>query len=392
MANGIFFTKQFWPTVGGISEHSHQMAKHLTELGENITLLHYVSQGYEGDDEFDRNCGYPVVRFSSKVGTGRWYRDPWARTKLLATLLNEARRTEADYIVYNGWDGSPLFNASLAMAPRLLGVPAYVFIHSSSGIPPARSRLQALTLKALLRSAAGVITVSRWARPFLDRYNIKPGRAHVIRNGIDLREADSYLQRRDPDRFSHLDQALPIGYPNIVCVARLHPNKRMDRLIRVMPLVLEAVPEARLAIAGIGKEEEHLRQLIADSPAKNSITLLGLVTGDEKLECYARCSVFALTSDYESLGLVLLEAGAFGKPVVTTAVGGSQEAIEHGGTGLLVERCNSVALADAIVSLLKNPDDAHRMGENGRRRMETEFTWKQSAAKLRAITHEAIGQ
>ena len=106
MANGIFFTQQFWPSVNGVAEHSHQIAKHLTELGENITLLHHVRQGFLGDEEFDESCGYRVVRFSTKISTGGWYKDPWARRLLFTTLLKEARRIAADYVVYNRGGGT----------------------------------------------------------------------------------------------------------------------------------------------------------------------------------------------------------------------------------------------------------------------------------------------
>ena len=266
----------------------------------------------------------------------------------------------------------------------------FCFIHSSQGFPEPRSKLYDLTTRALLRSASGVITVSHWATPFLDRFKIGPDQLHVIHNGFDTREADDYLSRRNPDRFSHLDAKLPRDGPNILCVARLHPDKRIDRLIRVMPRVLEVVPGARLAIAGVGIEGDYLRNLIADSPAKDSISLLGLVTGDEKFECYARSSVFTLTSDYESFGLVLLEAGAFAKPVVATSIGGASEAIEQGKSGWLVEPGDSEALASSIVRLLTSPCEAQRMGENGRCRAEGEFTWTRSAEKLLRIANQAL--
>lgn len=389
MSSAIFFTKEFWPTVGGIGEHSHQMARHLTELGENVTLLHYVPYGYQGDAEFDRKCGYPVVRFSTKVGTGAWYRDPWARRELAAILVKEARRIGADYIVFNGFDGSPVFIASLLLAVRILGIPSFLFVHSSHGFPEPRSRLHRFATKTLLRSAAGVMTVSHWVTPFLDGFRINPERLHVIHNGVDLQKADFFQSMRNPERFARLDAALPSGEPNILCVARLHPNKRIDRLIRGMPRILARIPNARLAIAGIGGEEERLRELIADSPARHSITLLGLVTGDEKLECYARCAVFALPSDYESFGLVILEAHAFAKPVVATGVGGVREAVEHGVSGVVVEPGDEHALSDAIIRLLNDPEEARRVGENGRRRVESEFTWKHSAQKLLAVVLQA---
>ena len=366
------------------------MARQLTGLGECLTLPHHVPEGYRGDDEFDRTCGYPVVRFSTKIGSGAWYRDPWSRRLLVTTLLKEARRVDADYLIYNGWGGSPLFDASLTIAPRLLGIPAFLFVHARSRLPRTMSKLQSLTFGSLIRSAAGVITVCRVDAPALERFHVKPGRVHVVHNGVDLREVDSYLYSRNPNRFSRLDTALPIGQPNILCVARLHPDKRIDRLVRAMPRILASVPGARLAIAGIGDEEDRLRQLIGNSTAKDSIALLGLASGDMKLECYARSAVFALSSDNEGFPLVPLEAGAFGKPVVATSVGGVPEAVVSGESGLLVERDDDKALADAIVGLLIDPVEARRMGKNGRRRVESEYTWTRSAKKLRNVVHQAI--
>ena len=366
------------------------MARHLVELGENITLLHYVPDGYEGDEEFDRNCGYPVVRFSTKIGTGGWYKDPWARRLLVTTLVKEARRIDAEYIICNGWSGSPLLEVSLALAAKILRIPVFLFIHSSKGSPAVRSRLHGFTTNTLLRSAAGVITVSRWATPFLSGFRLKPERVHVIRNGVDFREADAYLGRRDPGRFSRLDAAFPEGSSVIFSVARLVRHKRFDRLIEVMPRVLAAVPGARLVIAGTGDEEERLREMIAESPASDSITMLGMVSPDEKFECYARSDVFALATDYEAFGLIFLEANAFGKPVVATRVGGVPEAVEHGVCGLLVEPGDSQALADAIIRLLSNSEEARRLGEGGRRRVETEFTWHHSAEKLLTIVNQAM--
>lgn len=394
MANGIFFTRHFWPTVGGVEEHSHQMARHLTELGENITLLHYVPEGFQGDAEFDRTCGYPVVRFSTKIGTGGWYRDPWTRTVLFTTLLRQARQTGADYVIYNGTGGNSLADASLAAVPRILGIPAFLYVHDGDELLKwmgMRSRFQSFLSNSLLRSVAGVLTVSHWNVPFLLSLNLKPERIDVIHNGFDFRETDSYLRRRNTVKFDRLDAAFPTACPVILSLSRLVPHKRIDRLIEVMPRVLASVPTAQLVIAGAGIEEDSLRRMAAESSTSDSITVLGAVTPEEKYECYARCDVFALATDHEGFGLIFLEANAFGKPVVGTSVGGVLEAVEDGVSGLLVEPCDSQALADALIGLLRGPDRARRMGEKGRRRVEAKFTWRQSAEKLRGIVHQAIG-
>ena len=395
MTNGIFFTKKFGPRIGGTREHSHQMARHLAELGENITLLHCVPDGYEGDKEFDESCGYPVVRFSTKIGTGGWYKDPLARRLLFTTLLREARRAEADYIIYNGWGGNPLFDASIAAVPRILGIPGFLFVHDAPVLERAlesSSRLQRSMFNWLLGSVAGVLTVSRWNLPRLERVGLNPERIHVIHNGFDVREADSFLGRRDPGSPNQLDAAFPKGTPVIFSVSQLKRYKRIDRLVEVMPRVLASVPDVRLVIAGTGEEEDHLRKMVDDSPARESITMLGLVSHEDKFEGYARCSVFALATDYEGFGLPFLEASAFRKPVVGTTVGGVPEAVEHGVSGLLVEPGDDKALSDAIIRLLSDAEEARRLGESGRHRVETEFTWKHSAAKLRAIVHKATRQ
>ena len=367
------------------------MAKHLTELGEDIALLHYVPEGYQGDEEFDRKCDWTIVRFSTKVGTGGWYRNPWARRELVTTVVGHARRASADYLIYNGWGGSPLFDLSLAAAAKILRIPAFLFVHSSHGFPEVRSKAHEFSTKALLRSAAGVITVCHWAIGFLDGFKVKPERIHVIHNGVDLAETDRYLRQRNPDAFARLDEALPRDRPTILAMSRLHSNKRIDRLVQVMPQILAAVPGARLAIAGVGEEEAHLRRLISKSSAEDSINLLGLVAGDEKFECLARSSVFALPSDYEAFPLAILEAAAFGMPVVATPVGGVPEAIDHLETGLLVQPDDDRALAEALIRLLSNPEEAQRMGENGRRRVEKEFTWTHSAERLLTLVEQSRG-
>ena len=393
MANGIFFTRDFSPDIGGVAEHSHQMVKHLAELGENITLLHYVSQGFPGDEGIDDSRGYRVVRFSTRIGTGRWYKDPWCRRLLFTTLLREARRVAADYVVYNRTGGNPLFDASLAAVPRILRIPAFIYVHDAPDMIRLwgmRSKLQVFASNWLYGSAAGVLTVSRYNLPLLEEARLNPGRIHVIHNGFDTREADAYLSRRDSRVMRRLDAAFPRTTPVILSVSRLVSHKRMERLIEVMPRVLASVPGAQLVIAGTGEEEDRLRKMVADSPARDSITMLGIVSREEKFEWYARCSVFALATDWEGFGLTFLEASSFRKPVVGTAVGGVPEAIEHGVSGLLVEPGDGKALADAIIRLLSDTEEARRLGECGRRRVETEFTWKQSAEKMRAVAHKEL--
>ena len=392
MATALIFADMFWPSVGGVPDHTHQLARHLTELGENVTVLTHMSATDPDDEEFDSTCGYDVARFRTKIGSGGWMRNPWHRRLLVTNTLKTARNIGADYLVYNGWEPTPIRNLSFALTQRSINIPAFIFIHSYNPQAWNRSKLMNLSSRAALRPAQGVICVCRYTTPFLDQFKVEPKRVHVVYNGVDLEQADCYLRRRRPDKFPQLDVSMPQNSPTILALCHLSARKGVDKIVRAMPHIVAEVTGARFAVAGSGEDEDRLKRLIADSPARDSIAMLGRVTGDEKLECYARCDLFALPSDDEAFPLVLLEAAAFAKPAVATTVGGVPEAVVHGETGLLVAPGDHDALANALVHLLKNPDEAKRMGRNARRRAESEFTWQRAARQFMAIAHAALGE
>jgi glycosyltransferase involved in cell wall biosynthesis len=105
----------------------------------------------------------------------------------------------------------------------------------------------------------------------------------------------------------------------------------------------------------------------------------------------AALDVLVLPSLSEALGLVLLEAGALGVPVVATAVGGIPEVVEDGVTGILVPPGQPDALADAVTRLLRDPERARAMGEAGRARVEREFTLERTIAGHLAVYESLLG-
>ena len=394
MPTGLIFARAIWPVIGGVEEHTHQLAKHLTELGENVTVMTHQRLDEPGDDEFDRTCGYPIVRMRTKIGMGGFLRDPWHRRLLVTGPVNVAREIGADYIVRNGWSTSPRVNISLTLAARILRIPTFLYFHTRNPDLTGNSRLEKLSSKLALKAAAGVLTGSENIADSIRRDLDRPQRVRAVHYGVDVRQADAYLLRRQPGRFPQLDDAMPLDAPTILTICRFEEGKGIDKVIRAMPRVVEEVPNACYAIAGLGEEEAYLKRLIAESPARDSITMLGPVSGDLKSECFARCSVFAMPSTYrgESFGIVFLEAASFRKPAVGALWGGIPEAVAHGETGLLVEPHDEEALANALIHLLKSPDEAHRMGENARRRAETQFTWWHTADKFRNIVSATLNR
>ena len=123
-------------------------------------------------------------------------------------------------------------------------------------------------------------------------------------------------------------------------------------------------------IVGDGPERGALETRIAQLGLGDRVHLLGFRTDIPEL--LAGCDLFVLPSLFEGLPLSILEAMAAGKAVVATAIGGNDEAVVDGVTGLLVPPADPEALADALRTLLREPERRRRLGEAGRRRAEAE--------------------
>ena len=127
MSSGLFVTKTFKPLMGGGEENAHQLTKHLNELGEPTTVLTPSRPGYtEVDKAFDESCGYPAVRFDTKVGSGQCL-TPFFYRRGLVEIVGGVRRANADYIMLNN-TGSTL-DLSALLASRLTKKPLFTVTH-----------------------------------------------------------------------------------------------------------------------------------------------------------------------------------------------------------------------------------------------------------------------
>ena len=168
----------------------------------------------------------------------------------------------------------------------------------------------------------------------------------LIYNGVDL------------DRFDHVEPCCTLrdeygmepGSQIVGVVARLEPEKGHQTLIEAWPHVLRTVPDAYLLIVGEGSRRDFLESWAAAHRVAHRVIFTG--RRDDVPAVTAALDVAVLPSWREAQGLSVLEAMALSRPVVASDVGGIPEMIENGVTGLLVERDNPVALADAIVRLL----------------------------------------
>jgi glycosyltransferase involved in cell wall biosynthesis len=166
----------------------------------------------------------------------------------------------------------------------------------------------------------------------------------------------------------------------VLFVGRLVERKGVSHLVAALARLDRDVP-ARLVIVGEGPERPRLEQEARRLGVADRVELRGRVSGDELAAAYASASVFVLPSvldargDTEGLGVVLLEAMHHGVPVVGSRIGGIPDIVVDGESGLLVPPGDAEALAGAIRALARDPVLAARLGEGGRERLRTHFSW-----------------
>ncbi len=193
-----------------------------------------------------------------------------------------------------------------------------------------------------------------------ERYGVPEAMVSVILNGIDIEHFTPH--DGEPDR----------GNPEVLCVARMVPDKDHETLIEAFRRLLARFPTARLHLVGEGP----LRRRILET-ARNRLPGQSFQwqPGCRDLRpLYRRAGLFALSSIQEGLPNVVLEAMACGLPVVATNVGGLREVVDDATTGLLVPPRDPAALADAMARLLLEPEKASVFGRAGRRRAVEHFS------------------
>ena len=221
-----------------------------------------------------------------------------------------------------------------------------------------------------------LVCVSEREREEAARLRI-PAQSVVVPNCVDVEwfAAQDDTARAEARAALGLDQA-----PTVVCVGRLCRQKGQDLLLRAWPRVTAAVPGARLVLVGDGPDEARLAM---DAPP--GVLLAGRT--DDPRPWYAAADVVALPSRWEGLALVLLEAMASARSVVTTDVGGAREALPAGG-GVVVPVEDTAELVAALVARLRDPGLAAAEGAAGRARACAVHDVRRSTARIRAIYEE----
>jgi phosphatidylinositol alpha-1,6-mannosyltransferase len=377
----LVFTTQFPPAVGGVETMSWQLSKQLQSMGEDIYIL---TPHISGAAEFDAGETLKIQRFPLSdpvtfMAKGK------QKLALISTLRQSVIDARADVVLCTGWDPCG-YIASIACvrSPR---IPYFLIAHGMElmQLPrgfAARHTKAWMRRKALL-GAERIIAVSSFTGDRVVELGVPKQRVSVVPNGVVLAEPQKTTSAANGDR------------KVLMTVSRLVPRKGHDTVLRALPQVLEQLPDAIYRIVGTGPELPRLQALSRQLQLDQHVEFYGQVSDSERERLLSECNVFVLATretptDFEGLGIAVLEAMQKGKPVVVTRAGGVPEIVDHGRTGLVVEADDPETLARAMVDLLQDPVRASAMGRNAESVVRERFGWnmiaKQYLAEMKATT------
>ncbi len=232
------------------------------------------------------------------------------------------------------------------------------------------------SLRAKIRDARFVVTVSRFNQRYLQDLAQGDGEIRCLYNGIDLARfrPGRPEQRRDN---------------RILAVGRLVEKKGFGDLIQACGLLARQGLDFHCQIIGKGPLREELNCQIQELGLADRVKLVGPRPQDGVLKAYRQAALFALPcivgqdGNRDGLPTVLLEAMATGLPVISTELTGVPEIIDQDRNGLLVPPGDVPALAQALAQLLTNPERRRAMGIAARAKVEQEFDVRRNVAQLR---------
>jgi glycosyltransferase involved in cell wall biosynthesis len=394
--NVLYVSLSYPPSIGGGEIHLHRLAKEIERQGHRVRVVTQWSRSrsdwvYGATTRSDparayEHEGVPVTQLGFRPAT-RMRMLPWAvayrRRVLRGTAIRRISALMRPYFAAAAGGRVDLVHA-VRMGPEFL--PLTALLHSRRiGAPfvitalhhPDWTGPRHRHYAHIYRAADAVIALTEFEKKVLvEDKGVLQERIHVT--GIGPVLAPSHSVERFRERFG-------IRGPYVLFVGRKVPHKGWAAILAASPRVFERFPEVELVF--VGEDGEASREAFA-AQQDPRIRNLGPVDLQTKTDALAGCLLLCLPSTSESFGGVTTEAWALGKPVIAGKIPPVAEIVDDGVDGLLSTQ-DPGELAGKIVRLLDHPEQAARMGEAGRRKVEERYGWDRLAAAT-LLVYESV--
>ncbi|PSL06104.1 (1-_4)-alpha-D-glucan synthase (UDP-glucose) [Haloactinopolyspora alba] len=378
---------------GGLGRHVQRLTEGLVSDGHDVSV---VTQTHpDAPDEEDVH-GVRVLRVRPDPPAGPERPTdlvPWVlalNTSLIRAAHHLTREWLPDVVHAHDWVDA---HAGINLA-RALDRPLVATVHATEAglwdgwlsTPLSRARHD---IEAWMVAEAGrTIVCSEAMRVEASAaFDVPPDDLTVILNAVDQPAWSTPPRAREQmrERFG-----IPPTTPMLVFGGRLEWEKGADICIEALAQVRQRHHDARLVLAGAGSQEVELRRLAQRLQIDHVVQFAGRLDQSDLAALFGTADVALVPSSYEPFGIVALEAGAAGTPVIAGDSGGLREVVEHDVTGLLVPPRDTMDLAAAVLRVLDEPGLSDRLVQAAHQRTAKDFVWSVVARETEKVYASAI--
>lgn len=347
-------------------------------------------QGYRKSPSHDVIDSVPVMRPRYLRPPGRVFHAPSAFTMYAGVLSCIYKMVqEFNPQLIHAHTATPDGYAGLLLG-RKLGLPTIVSLRGSDiNLYPIRDRWTLWLTERVLTEAHRVTAVSKALKADAEAIATPREPIEVVYTGCDLQEFIFDAKARNTIRQK---LGIPLDDVVLIFIGNVLREKGVNELMESFCTMAGDLRGLHLLVVGDGAALNTLTAKDEKDTVSNRVHLVGRRPHSEIPRWLSAGDILVLPSWREGLPNVVVEAMACSRPVVATKVGGIPEAIEHGKTGVLIEKGDVRALTHAIVQLISNPAERERMGQAGRREAEERFTWKKNAEKTIQVYREVLNE
>ena len=373
--------------VGGIARVVHDLSKRLIKDGHDVTVVTYR----DGDTPyFENDKGVQVYRVDNYMIRPNNFID-WIMQLNFNMIAKAteiiAKEGKFDVIHAHDW---LVANAAQTLK-HSYDIPLVSTIHATeagrnSGIHDDTQRYINDTEWMLTYESTEVIVNSNFMKGHVQGlFGLPFDKIDVIPNGINLTNFNGIERDYEFRRQYAADNEKIILY-----IGRLVYEKGIQHLIAAMPKILDNYNDAKLIIAGKGGMIDELKAEAEALGIAHKVYFTGYLNAKQVQKIYKCADIAVFPSTYEPFGIVALEAMLAGVPTVVSDVGGLNEIIEHGVTGMKSYAGNANSIADSILSLLYDHRLCATVSKNAKAKVKELYNWNKIAQDTHFTYQKAI--
>ena len=387
----LMLTWEYPPrVVGGISKVVYDLSHKMVKEGNEVTVVTYK----DGDNVkyYENDKGVEVYRVDNYMIRANNFIDWIMQLNFnMITKANEIINKNGKFDVIHAHDWLVAYSAKSIKESYNITLISTIHATESgrnSGIHDETQRYINDSEWMLTYESSEVIVNSNYMKNEVQRlFGLPYDKINVIPNGVNLQLFSNVNIDYDFRRQYAMDNEKIILY-----VGRLVYEKGIQNLIAAMPKILDRYHDSKLIICGRGGMIDELREQVKYLGIDNKVYFAGYCDSKKMQKMYKCADVAVFPSTYEPFGIVAIESMLSGTPTIVSDVGGLNEIVEHGVTGMKSYAGNANSIADSVLALLFDPKLCANISQNAIKKVKENYNWAKITDNTYYVYQLAIGK